>query len=197
MSSVTDTIKVLSVETDVPEPYIIQIARNLLNNGVLPKSVGSRIAQVEPEHVAMLLLAIFVATKFADGSARAQQYAALKWGGESGNMTFGTFLARALTDLHTSRNRHIRINRDITVPYSDLRIEIVTTYPAVGISAAPHFGVPAFEGSINFADTPMLANYWPSTKPRTAVTIPGDTLHAIVNRLFGFVDHSLDQDSDA
>jgi hypothetical protein len=183
--------KVLSVECDVPEPFITQTARNMLNNGTLPKSVGSRVAQVDEKDTCMLLLGIYTATKFADASDRASQYAKLKREGEEGNQTFLNFLVKALKDIRNRRDRHVTFNDRARVPYHQLRIEIITSYPLAIVSVVPDFRrmALAFDGSAAFSEEPQTAQFWPSTKPRRSVTIPGDTLFAIVNRLFGVADH--------
>jgi hypothetical protein len=188
MPTVAEAAKVVSVETGEPESFVSQISRSLINSEVLPKNVGKRLSQVEEQHVTMLLLATYTATKFADAAERAMRYSRLKQDGEDGRLTFGTFLTRALKDLQIRHDASIRVNDKVLVPYGDLRIEIVTSYPMAIISAAPHFGNPPFHGFINFAETPHTAKYWPSNKPRRSVTIPGYVLFEMVNRLFELPD---------
>lgn len=185
MATVAEAVKVLSVETGEPEAYVSQIARNLLNNDALPKTVGKRLSQVAPVDVSMLLLAIYTATKFSDASARALRYACLQWDGEPDGLAFGVFLSKALQELQTRQDRRITINDSISVSYEELRIEIITSYPLITLTSSPAIGQPAFEGTISFAEEPKLARFWPSNKPRRSVTIPGHVLFAVVSRLFG------------
>jgi hypothetical protein len=184
MATVAEAVKVMSIETGEPEPFVSQISRDLINNGVLPKSVGKRLSRVDEAGAAMLLLATYTATKFADATERAREYASLTWGGEPDGLTFGEFLTRALKGIQL--DRYVPINDDIRMLYDELRIEIVTSYPLVGVSCVPTIGRPAFQGTIHFAGSPKDAKRWRSSKPRRGVTIPGYALANIVNRLFGF-----------
>jgi hypothetical protein len=185
MATVAEAVKVLSIETGEPEPFVSQIARNLLNNGVLPKTVGKRLSEVDSVNVSILLLAIYTATKFSDAAARALRYAVLQWDGEPDGLPFGVFLGKALQELQTRTDRRITINDSISVSYEELRIEIVTSYPLIILTSCPAIGEPAFEGPISFAEEPNLARFWPSNMPRRSVTIPGHVLFAVVSRLFG------------
>lgn len=185
MATVAEAVKVLSAETDEPEAFVSQIARNLINNDILPKTVGKRLSQVDEVQTIMLLLGVYTATKFADANARALVYAMLQWGGEADGLPFGAFLRKAMIDIQTRPDRRIRINDTITASYEELRIEIVTSYPLIRVMSSPSVGEAAFEGAINFAETPKLARLWPSNKPRRSVTIPGHVLFTLVARLFG------------
>jgi hypothetical protein len=190
MPTVAEAAKVVSIETGEPETFVSQIARSLINNRVLPKNVGKRLSEVDEVNTAMLLLAVYTATTFADAAGRASQYANLKMDGAEDGPPFINFLVKALTDIRNRPDHCFFVSGKVKVPYDELRIEIITSYPLVIVSSVPIFGKPAFNGNINFADDPQLVKFWPSNKPRRSVTIPGHVLFEIVNRLFGFPDPS-------
>jgi hypothetical protein len=186
MPSVADAVKALIAETDEPPALVAQVGRNLRENDLLPESVGRRVAQVDERDVAMLLLGVYTATKLSDASQRAMEYASLTWGGEPNGLKFGEFLTRAIKDIAARPDRRVTIIDDAALPFDELRIEIVTSYPLVGVSSVPTIGRPSFEGTIQFAGSPRDARRWRSSKPRRSVTIPGYALANIVSRLFGF-----------
>lgn len=184
MATVAEMVKVLVAETDEAQALVTQVARNLQNNGDLPKNVGRRVSKVSEADVSLLLLGIYTATKHADASQRAREYTSLTWGGEPDGLLFGDFLTGALKDIR--QDRRVRINDAIAAPFDEIRIEIVTSYPLVGVSCVPTLVGPAFGGTVHFARTPRDARRWRSSKPRRSVTIPGYALFNIVSRLFGF-----------
>jgi hypothetical protein len=186
MATVAEAVKVVSVETGEPEPFVSQIARNLLISGILPKNVGKRYSRVSETNLTMLLLGLYTAPKIADASQRARQYAELPLDGEHAGIGLADFLATVLSDLHTRDDRLVRIIPGVVVPYDELRIEIIATYPVVIVWRVELVGEASLERSItSFAETPALARYWPSPKPRRSVTIPGAALFAIVSGVFG------------
>jgi hypothetical protein len=184
MASVADAVKVIVAETGEPEATVNQIARYLVNIGELPKNRGRIVSKVDEGHLALLLLAIYTAVRHTSAPARAREYAELRRDGVPAGEPFLSFLTRALSDMRNRPDRHVRISEGIDVHSDDLRIEIITSYPLVIVSADMLFAEPPFE-DIGFAGTTTLMTFWPEHKPRRSVTIPGVALFAIVSGVFG------------
>jgi hypothetical protein len=198
MATVSQAVKVFSIEAGMSEMYVRQIARDLLNHDELPRSAGKRIEPINEVGASKLLLAVYTATpitRIADATERARQYYRLTWDGEPDGLMFGDFLALAFRTIGDDRVRRVIINDQISVPFDVLRIEIITDYPAIAVSVVEDLGgVLAFDGSIMFTEAPETAAFWPSHRPRHSVTIPGSFLFQITQGLRRMEDRA---ESDA
>jgi hypothetical protein len=187
MPTIPQAVKVFSVETDESEAFVRQIARDLTIHDELPRSAGKRFEQIDEVGLSKLLLAVFTdhrGSRITDAAARAVRYYKLRWGGEPDGLMFGDFLAMAFRTIGDDGFRRVIINDKIAVTFDVLRIEIITSYPAIEVSVVEDLGGErAFDNSINFAEDPQTAAYWPSIKPRRSTTIPGHLLFQIVHAL--------------
>jgi hypothetical protein len=82
MASVAQAVDSISLYFKEPKPRVRAIARNLIDSGDLPKSVGSLPAQINEVHVALLLLAVCTAPVNADASRCAETWGAMTPDGE-------------------------------------------------------------------------------------------------------------------
>lgn len=74
MPTVSQAVQILEQLTDVPSATIRGVARKLIDDGILPKSVGRRIETISPDQFIKLLLATYCSTTIADASRSAQRY---------------------------------------------------------------------------------------------------------------------------
>jgi hypothetical protein len=188
MPTIPQAVKVFSVEAGESEAFVRQVARDLVIHGELPRSAGKRLEQIDEFGLSKLVLAVFTdhrGSRITDAAARAAQYYKLRWNGEPDGLMFGDFLAMAFRTIGDDGFRKVVITDQIVVPFDVLRIQIITSYPAIEVSVVADLGEerPAFDGSINFAEDPQTAAYWPSLKPRRSTTIPGYLLFQIVHAL--------------
>ena len=80
MASVAQLVKRIAEVTEANEGTVRLYARQLLEDYILPGSVGRRVAQVEPLHVALLLIAVMTLGKARDATRYVRVF---------GNMTSG------------------------------------------------------------------------------------------------------------
>jgi hypothetical protein len=188
MPTIPQAVKVFSVETGENEAFVRQVARDLTIHDELPRSAGKRLEQIDEVGLSKLLLAVFTdirGSRITDAAERAVRYYKLRRDGDPNGLMFGDFLASAFRTIGDDGFRKVVITDQIVVPFDTLRIEIITSYPAIEVSVVRDLGEerPAFDGSFNFAEDQRTANYWPSFKPRRSTTIPGYLLFLIVHAL--------------
>lgn len=111
MSSVMDAVNVLSEWTHVSPAKIKSIARKLIDDGVLPKSQGKRIAEISAPEFVKLLLACLTSETVADATKCAETYYSLpaneRWhlvsiaekvGAHAAQL--GSFIVRVINDIN-------------------------------------------------------------------------------------------------
>lgn len=117
MASVRQLVDIVSKETGHPHATVRQIARQLQDDDVLPRSAGRTIQQVTPKHVALLLIAICGSRKISEATKTARAYKSLplleapqigstpdnlrrlfgiEKSDQGENLTFGAILARLI-----------------------------------------------------------------------------------------------------
>lgn len=77
MPTVAEAISILEQVTDIAPATLRGVARQLIDDGVLPKSSGRRIGMIDTHHFAKLLYACFCAKSIKDATRVAEAYDAL------------------------------------------------------------------------------------------------------------------------
>ncbi|MBP2302564.1 hypothetical protein [Azospirillum picis] len=98
MISTSRAVEILKKTTHVPEPQIRGMARRLIDEGFLPKSRGRRVAEMDVEQFALLLIAVHVTTPKKGACEIAQSYFDLEgyYPGAAPFRTAGKHIAAAL-----------------------------------------------------------------------------------------------------
>ncbi len=78
MPTVKELIDLYASETGEPRTRVNQLARRLIDDGLMPKSSGSDIKQVDAASALNLLFAVAFADRVADAPAIARQIAGLR-----------------------------------------------------------------------------------------------------------------------
>jgi hypothetical protein len=142
MGTVAQAIEAFRIYANEPAPRSRQIARHLIDDGLLPKSAGKRIEHLSAVDVATYLLAISTAKKAADAARCANT-----WGG----MILSSEGRRAATGgppLDTLLNHIAKMVGDVWSENGDgpatnmLRVstlEITTTIPHAIVDLPPRF----------------------------------------------------------
>jgi len=88
MQPVSQAINILSYVHNAPRGRVTQMARALVDSGLLPKSSGRAILQMAGGDLLYLIAAVAFAETVSDAATVARQVAELPMGGEVGAMTF-------------------------------------------------------------------------------------------------------------
>jgi hypothetical protein len=83
MTTVSELVEVMAAAAEESLPTIRMMARRLIDDGVLPKAIGSRIPQATAEHAALLLFAVMAAPLVKDATRTALVYGGLTYNGYS------------------------------------------------------------------------------------------------------------------
>ncbi|QCG97354.1 hypothetical protein E6C67_26640 [Azospirillum sp. TSA2s] len=111
MSSIMDAVNAIGEWTHVPPAKVKSIARKLIDDGVLPKSKGKRIAEISTPEFVKLLFACVASDTVADATQCAETYFSLpaneQWGmrpiaesvGDHASQ-LGSFIVRVINDIN-------------------------------------------------------------------------------------------------
>ncbi len=159
MSSVMDLVEAVADATGEPVSTVRMVARRLIDDEVLPKSVGRRIAQVTTDHAGLLLFATLASPAVKDATRTALAYADLAYQGKEGADT----ALQAISDMLQS----VAEGKGTSV--GKTFVEICTSWPEVIIQ------VPAGTAhlDVRFVEQGKSPNFWQSEYPKRTVTVPG------------------------
>ena len=181
MTTVSQAVAILSHELGEDESFVRQIARRLIDAGILPKGKGRAVPKIDEAGVVNLLLAVLTTDNIASAESKAATYANLVAKGESENSKFADFLGAALTDLRTGSM--VACDDDL-INYADLQFQIITTYPAVLLKNVPALpSTQKFKGTMVFVEVGKSDRVWQTDKPIRSVTLPGQCLFQIANAM--------------
>jgi hypothetical protein len=154
MPSVSELIEDVADIMSVPREGVSAYARAMIDDGLLPKSRGRAVAQVEPVHVCRLFIAVAVGPKLRDTVDTVTRYENLVLGGVPESLPkfremerFGEVMAMVFENLMSTKDPQER------KPWLEGRIEIILNWPEAMITQAnpekdltERFGMPNTAG---------------------------------------------------
>lgn len=181
MATTYKMIDVISDATGIDHGRVRQCARQLLDDDVLPRSVGSQVAMIGLQHVVLLLIAAVAADAIKDSSRVAIKYCGLtkdgRWPSEvvlpghpDSTLTLGTFLA-TLLGLYVENPKA----DGLLAMINSANIALCLTSPSATVTMdMPKHGLQTFE----FTE-PGGAALLQAGRIKRTVEIPGDMLALI------------------
>ena len=181
MSTVSECAHALATAMNEDLSFVKQVARRLVDDGLLPKSSGRNFAHVDDGQLSLLMLAVQTTDGFAASSKSALAYGGLLFTGEAGELTLKDMLYRTFTACR--EKSRVVINPEVSVHFLNLQFEITTSYPRALIHDRPTFGEPVLDGALNFVMEGQKSRHWPNNFPHKSVLVPGQCFLAIINDL--------------
>jgi hypothetical protein len=177
MVAVSELVDLVAEATEEPVATVRMMARRLIDDDVLPKSVGARIPHVTHEHVASLLFTVIAKPAIKDSARTARAFGALVYNGRPGETALEA-MARLLRRLP----KHPLA--------TECSVELCTNVPQVVLKqkplepTMPHPSERTDYGDIYIppGDDPM---HWPTHGLKRFAVLPGIPLHAIACALTG------------
>jgi hypothetical protein len=178
MGTVAQAVEVFRIYANEPAPRSRQIARHLIDDGLLPKSSGKRIEHLSAVDVATYLLAISTAKKAADAARCATTWGSMTLHSERRRPATGgppldrllDFIAKMVDDVWSENGD---VNGPGTKMVLDSTLEITTT--------CPHAIVDLEDQRYRFHYLPPGGD--PPSGRQRVDRIPGDTLRQIAMAL--------------
>jgi hypothetical protein len=179
MPTVSELVEVVSEATGEPLATVRMIARRLIDDEVLPKSVGARIPHVTPEHAASLLFAVMATPAIKDSARTAVAFSALMSNGMSANG-------------ETALDAVARLLRGLPKDSAGLEwsLEVCTNFPQIALKKKtwtpqiPHPSERTDYGSI-YIPAGEDWMHWPSENLKRFAVLPGTGLYRIALALAG------------
>lgn len=182
MATVSQLVERIVAITGEPESKVRQYARQLLDDNVLPKSVGRRIAEVTPHHAVLLLLAVLAAPNVKDATRTANLYEGLRLNGayipESAPEHIAAKIQERMDEDLSQAGQTLATMLEVAIGY-DGPTRVSSAFTEVCLSW-PEIYVDFYDENdgrgLRFVEPGKSANFWQSDKPKKVVIVPPITL---------------------
>ena len=189
MASVSELAETVALYAAEPSALVNQIARELLNENLLPKSSGKRIAQVDASHAALLLFAVLASPRIKDAAAAARTYAALRLvpspDAEESESPPADALAAVTSIITDFGGGHESSS------FGCVALHVCLSWPEVLVLSSDHPDPDKRKIAWRYSKQPHQREWRAEMFPRKYVSIPTMCLAWIAHTIFGVFDNEL------
>ena len=175
MASVREMSEVLAEVLGEPLPTVRLVTRALLDDGLLPRSQGKRIAQVTGRDIATLILGLYGAPVVREAAAAVRRYGDMTLDGIEAPASAPQKLKAAIAH----EPKALEALGDLIDAGGPQFVEIVQSWPEITITLAGD----GEEVSGRYVLPGCDPTRWQSTRPRRSVVIPHICFSLILDRL--------------